>query len=57
MKQRRLPARKKFDPEDWIALATLVGCMVLIGFKRDGTVASVFLTVTGYMFGRHSRKR
>ncbi len=44
--------------EDISALVTIVGCFVLMamGIKTD-VMTGVLLTATGFMFGKHSKKR
>ena len=44
-------------PEDLLAIITIVGCMILMGFGQDGVIKSVFLTVVAYYFGRKTTRK
>lgn len=43
--------------EDISALVTIIGCFVLIGMGVEANVMTgILLTVTGFLFGKHSTK-
>jgi len=44
-----------FQPDEVIAIITILGCFALMAFGRDGVVTSVLLMTTGFYFG--SRKK
>lgn len=48
---------KDIRPADFIAVVTIVGCLVLVGLgSNDPIVMTVLLTVVGFYFGRVSAR-
>lgn len=48
----------RIEMDDWGGVVIAVCCLVLIGLgKETATVTSVLLTVVGFVFGKHTRKK
>lgn len=48
---------KTLTPEELLALATIVGCFMLLALgKSEETAKTVILTLTGYLFGQRFKK-
>lgn len=48
---------QQIEPSDLIGGVAIIGCLLLIGFHRDGTISSILMTVCGYYFGSKSANR